>query len=341
MELKEKKNKVLVDPLLEKKNILPKFAHTLKFNHWSPTSLSLGDGPFIFRYLVLTQEERRMLPANAQMKAGVACNNATQLALANILWKFNSAKKLAPTKHIPLTKDAALQIAMEEFKEYRPGDDKDQTKAMHYIETIPQTIKQIFLGLEKLTGVSPTTSPVVTCEKHISVSDDRLLVDIIGRTDFEFGSFSGGILSPGFFLAELKTVHDRFGKLKKDGNFTLLNARLPSKPSETHLQQCAFYSRVYNYEAPIYLLYACKDDYEIFDSSNCPGLTKTGLKENYNKLVAVARRRERMLARYETMDRESILENIIADTDPNFSHPYFWNIGPEFQKRAFQLWNLE
>ena len=59
-----KLNKVLVDPLLEKKNILPKFAHTLKFNHWSPTSLSLGDGPFIFRYLVLTQEERRMLPAN-------------------------------------------------------------------------------------------------------------------------------------------------------------------------------------------------------------------------------------------------------------------------------------
>ena len=334
-------NKVLQDPLSEKKNILPKFAHTLKFNHWSPTSLSLGDGPFIFRYLVLTQEERRMLPANAQMKAGIACNNATQLALANILWKFNSAKKLAPTKHIPLTKDAALQIAMEEFKEYRPGDDKDQTKAMHYIETIPQTVKQIFLGLEKLTGVSPATSPVVTCEKHISLSDNRLLVDIVGRTDFEFGSFSGGIPSPDFFLVELKTVHDRFGKLKKDGNFTLLNARLPSKPSETHLQQCAFYSRVYNYEAPIYLLYACKDDYEIFDSSNCHGLTKTGLKENYNKLVAVARRRERMLARYETMDRESILENIIADTDPNFSHPYFWNIGHEFQKRAFDLWNLE
>ena len=36
-----------------------------------------------------------------------------------------------------------------------------------------------------------------------------------------------------------------------------------------------------------------------------------------------------------------LAENIIADTDPNFSHPYMWNIGPQFQKRAFQLWNLE
>ena len=337
MELKTNSNKVLQDPLLEKKNILPKFAHTLNFNHWSPTSLSTGDGPFIFKYLVLTQAERRLLPSNAQMKAGVACNNAVQLALATTLWKFNSAKKLAPTKHTPLTKDVALQSAMEEFKEYRAADNKDQTKAMHYIETIPQTVKQIFLGLEKL---NEKTTPEVICEEHISVSDPRLLVEIIGRTDFKFGSFPDGIPSSGSFLVELKTVHDRFGKLKKNGDYTLLNARIPKAASDIHLQQCAFYSRVYNYELPIYLLYACKDDYEIFDSSNCPGLTKKGLKEHYNKLVSVAKRRERMLARYESMDKESILENIIADTDPNFSHPYYWNIGPQFQKRAFDLWNL-
>jgi len=338
-----KLNKVLADPLLEKKNLLPKFAHTLKFNHWSPTSLSLGDGPFIFRYLVLTQDERRLLPSNAQMKAGIATNNAVQLALATELWKFNSAKKLAPTKHTPITKDAALQKAMEEFKEYRPADDKDSTKAMHYVETIPSTVKQVFLALEKLTGVH-VSSPVVICEKHLSVSDNRILIPLVGRTDLEFHAFLGdksSSVSPGSFLVELKTTWDRFGKLKKDGNYTLLRARLPSSPSETHLCQCAFYSAFYNYEIPIRLIYACSDDYEIFDSSNCKGLTKEGLKEHYNKLIAVARRRERMIARYENMDRESIIQNIVADTDPNFSHPYFWNIGSDFQKRAFDLWNLE
>ena len=337
MEL-NKKNKVLQDPLSEK-NILPKFAYTLKFNHWSPTSLMIGDGSFIFKYLFLTQAQRRMLPANAQMKSGVACGDAVQDVLADVKWKLNSANKLSPVNHTKLTKEASLQKAIEKFKEYQPVDEKDQAKKDHYLETIPMTVHQIFLALEKLVG-DPVSAPTVTCEKHVSVSDPRLLVDIIGRTDFEFGAFLGDP-SPGFFLTELKTIWDRFGKQKKDGSYTLIKARLPSSPSEAHLCQVAFYSSFYDYKFPIYLLYACSDDYEIFDSSNCPGLTKEGLKKNFNKLVSVAKRRERMLLRYNDLTRDEIIRNIVADTDPGFSHPYFWNIGPEFLKRAHDLWNYE
>jgi len=88
-------------------------------------------------------------------------------------------------------------------------------------------------------------------------------------------------------------------------------------------------------------LYANSDDHEIYDSTNCAGLTKEGLKQNYNKLVSIAKRRERMLSRYDNLDRDSIIQNICADTDPNFSHPYLWNIGPEFLKAAKELWNLQ
>lgn len=333
-----KLNKVLVDPLHEK-NVLPKFAHTLSLTHWSPTSLGMADGIFTFKYLALSKEEKNRLPANSQMKAGIACGQATQNVLADVLWKINSARKILPTKHIKVTKEVALQNAIEKFKQYQPNDEKDQRKKDHYLETIPQTVKQIFLALENLTGDSAST-PVVTCEKCISSNHSDLLVPIIGRTDFEFGAFLGDP-SPGFFLTELKTVHDRFGKQKKDGSYTLIKARLPSAPSEAHLCQVAFYSSVYDYKFPIYLLYACSDDYEIFDSSNCPGLTKEGLKKNYNKLVSVAKRRERMLLRYNDLTREEIIRNIVADTDPGFSHPFFWNVGPEFLKRAHDLWNYE
>ena len=88
----KKINKVLQDPLLEK-NILPTFAHTLNITHWSPTSLITIDPTFIFKYLFLTQPQRRLLPANAQMKAGVACGQAVQEALATELWKLNKLTK--------------------------------------------------------------------------------------------------------------------------------------------------------------------------------------------------------------------------------------------------------
>ena len=91
-------NKVLQDPLQEKK-ILPKFAQTLSLTHWSPTSLGMADGPFIFKYLELSKEEKNRLPANSQMKAGIACGQATQKVLADTYWKINSARKILPSKH--------------------------------------------------------------------------------------------------------------------------------------------------------------------------------------------------------------------------------------------------
>ena len=73
MILKSDKPNELADPL--KENILPKFAIKLGITHHSPTQATLPDGAWLFKYLFLTQEQRRALPANAQMKAGVAVNN--------------------------------------------------------------------------------------------------------------------------------------------------------------------------------------------------------------------------------------------------------------------------
>ena len=38
-------------------------------------------------------------------------------------------------------------------------------------------------------------------------------------------------------------------------------------------------------------------------------------------------------------DRDKIISEIVKDLDPEFDHPYFWNIGSMFVQDAKKLWN--
>ena len=140
--------KKLDDPLEEK--ILPGIFKNLNYNHHSPTSLDMLDGPFVYQKVILTQEQRRLLEGNANMAAGVAVNDALQWHYSNTIWKMNPlTKKLQPQKNEKLSKEASIQKALEKFKEYNPVNEKDREKFYHYQETIPQTIRQGFLACEK------------------------------------------------------------------------------------------------------------------------------------------------------------------------------------------------
>ena len=88
----------LSDPLKEK--ILPKSFQNLGLTHHSPTQASLPDGVHFFKYAVLSQPERRSLPSNAQMKAGVCVNNVLQNHFADTIWKFGPVGKLQPTENL-------------------------------------------------------------------------------------------------------------------------------------------------------------------------------------------------------------------------------------------------
>ena len=101
----------LSDPLNEK--ALPLFATKLLINHYSPTQQSICDSAWLYKYIVLTQEERRLLPGNAQMKAGVFCNNVLQYYYANTIWKFGPQRKLTPTENKLKATDKQLIINQE------------------------------------------------------------------------------------------------------------------------------------------------------------------------------------------------------------------------------------
>ena len=338
------KNNLLEDPLKEK--ALPLFAKKLNINHFSPTQFSIPDGNWLFKYLVLTQEERRALPSNSQMKAGVAVNNVLQKHLADTIWKFGPQRKLTPMANQEKNKDKQeiIHEELQEFRNHIANDDKDQAKKEKYQDEIFAVCTHGFSALEKL-GVA-TTYPI-TCEEQISITQEvsSLFLSVVGRTDFTFGGVQdkGGVISaptPAGII-EIKTQWSKVGKLKKSGERSFISLSAPATPSYNHLIQCAMYAAYWNYQVPVYLIYLNKNEYKIFDSSNCEGLTIEGLQKNFKNMVTVFKRREKLLSQFEDLDPQQIITNTIDLIDPMFDHPYCWHgIGAENLEKAKKLWKI-
>ena len=124
-------NKILQDPLEEK--TLPEFAQKLNINHYSATQFSIPDAAWLFKYVYLTQEQRRaLLKSNSAMEAGKRVGDALQRTYAETIYKINPlTKKVAPTTNEKITLDNSIQEQLEIFKEYQPVDDKDAIKNLN------------------------------------------------------------------------------------------------------------------------------------------------------------------------------------------------------------------
>jgi len=346
------------DPLQEAlQNTLPLFAQKLKINHYSPTQFSIPDAAWLFKYVFMDQKMRReLLPSNAAMEAGKIVGEVLQRIYADTIYKIHPVKKkVAPTTNEKISKDAALQEEIEKLKEYVPNDEKDSDKKQKYLEEIPEVINHALSGLKELAVASP-----VTCERQISIQSPSgffsSLLPTVGRIDFDFGinkhvfgdppkesSPTSELLADAFphKIIELKTKWSRLGKVKKDGSRSFLVSSLPATASFNHLVQVATYAANFDFKVPAYLLYATKDGYKIFDSTNCPHLTVDGMKKNLQIMFNTFRRREKILALHEHLTREEIIEEAAGMMDMNLDHPFAWNgMPPELLKEAKLLWKL-
>ena len=347
------KQKKIIDPLETlQQDGFTKLNELLKINHHSPTSSSMPLGVYAFRYLFCTQEQRREFDGNSNMAAGVACNDAIQWHYANKIWSYNpNIKKLAPKENKKLSKDEAIQKALDKFMEYIPVDEKDRAKKEHYQETIPQTIQQGFLAFDKLGA---NKSAEVVAEDSINQVDDRLSLPIVGRADLHFTDFNApersaaasahshiSSAAPFLSVCELKTVWQRPGRQRKDGTRSFASAVVPSTPNALHLQQLAFYCfalRKLNRIHP-YLVYLSADDHAVFTEKNCADLEEENLKNYYEQLIQNCIKKERLLSRYIDLDEpEMILSEIAKDVEPNFDHNFYWNIGQKHLARAKAIW---
>ena len=341
----------LTDPLQELQlDGFKKLNELLKINHHSPTSSSMPEGIYAFRYLFSTQEQRREFEGNANMAAGVAVNDAIQFHYSDDIWSFNpNQRKLAPHKNTKISREEAIAKAMDKFKEYVPVNDKDREKKEHFLETIPQTIQQGFLAFEKI-GI--LNSEKVVAEDSINHIDHRLSLPIVGRTDVHFTDFNVSERSdaapssndaPFLSVCELKTSWQRPGKVKKDGTRSFASAKLPSTPLVNHLQQLAFYCfslRKLNKKIYPYLIYLTADDHMVFTEKNCADLELQNLNNYYEQLVRNCIRKERLLSRYIDLEEpDMILDEIAKDVEPGFDHQFYWNIGAKHLARAKKIWS--
>jgi len=348
MIIKQDSEKKLTDPLEEK--ILSPVFKNLNYNHHSPTSAEMLDGPFIYQKLFLSQETRRLLEGNANMMAGVCVNDGLQWHYSDTIWKMNPlTKKLQPQLNEKLSQEAAIQKAVEKFKEYNPVNEKDRDKFELYKETIPQTIRQGFKACETL-GIA--TAKDIVGEASVNHTDYRLQLPQVGRTDLTFKDFKSSEQSDGastfhksssvLSVLEFKTVWSRPLKIKKDGSRGFSSPRLPSSPLLNHLRQLSFYTVSLSplFSCCPYLIYLSSDGFQIYSKDNCADLEEANIKNYYEQFTNKCIRRERLLTRYAHLnDKEEIIKELIADTEPQFEHPFYWSIGHEFVKEAKELWS--
>ena len=350
-------NIITNDPLQkELEKTLPEFALKLNINHFSPTQFVIPDAAWLFKYVFMDQKMRReLLPSNAAMEAGKIVGEVLQRIYADTIYKLHpTTKKVAPTAHTKNTSiEVALQEEIEKLKEYIPNDEKDSDKKQKYLEEIPEVTRHALSGLKELAVASP-----VTCERQISIGQlDGFLcpfLPTVGRIDFDYGinkhvfgdppKESSPTSQADAFphkIIELKTKWSRLGKVKKDGSRSFLVSSVPATASFNHCVQVATYAAHFDFKVPAYLLYATKDGYVIFDSTNCPHLTVDGMKKNLQIMFNTFRRREKILALHQHLTKNEIIEEAAGMMDMNLDHPFAWNGMPaELLKEAKLLWKL-
>ena len=105
---------------------LPDWVKLYGLNHHSPSQINTEEDQWGYKYLYLTQEERRELPVNSQMKCGNWIGELGQKQFGKFIWEYERGSGLTK-KPIPLEKKI-FDAAIDQFNKYTPADDKDKNQ---------------------------------------------------------------------------------------------------------------------------------------------------------------------------------------------------------------------
>lgn len=303
----------------KKKQLLPSWSQKYNIDHFSPSQLTKKDGIWSFQYLYCDERDRRDFDTNSKMQAGNSVGRAGILLHADVEWV---ADKHVVHKAYDQINDTILQKIYEQsekyYMEYKPVDDLDRQQFQNNRENLTQTIKTFFKAFKEIGFKKP-----IHCERTVAVKLKNCVLPVIGRIDFE---------DDNSFL-ELKTKWGRKApKPKKDGTTSFYTVAINDKIDPNHLLQVAIYW--FATKKKPHLVYVAKDQYKIFTPDNSELLQPKNLNFLINQAQSIAYRRERLMARH---DGE---HTYFVDLDPDFDHPYAWNIGSQYKNKAMQLWGL-
>ena len=290
---------------------LPTWIKHYGLNHHSPSQLNKIDGAWSYEYLYLTQEQRRKLPGNSKMFAGVQMGSAGQMTIGDFEW--HGTKKLEIKKY-----KSVFNKVLENFNAYLPVDEQDRNQHSINRKGLALTYEQMKIAFKEVGLKSP-----IDCERTVSINLPGCQLPCIGRIDYE---------DQDNFI-ELKTKW-RFRKRGKPGaapTYPLYGIKKDISPE--FLLQVAFYA-VASGKKP-HLVIVNEKEFKIFNQNNMEAFQPNNLKKIVSKMAMVALRRERL------MERHAGKATFVQDIEPTFDHPYYWNFGGDHKQQAMKLWGIE
>lgn len=290
---------------------LPTWIKHYGLNHHSPSQLNKIDGAWSYEYLYLTQEQRRKLPGNSKMFAGVQMGSAGQMTIGDFEW--HGTKKLEIKKY-----KSVFNKVLENFNAYLPVDEQDRNQHSINRKGLALTYEQMKIAFKEVGLKAP-----IDCERTVSMNLPGCQLPCIGRIDYE---------DQDNFI-ELKTKW-RFRKRGKPGaapSYPLYGIKKDISPE--FLLQVAFYA-VASGKKP-HLVIVNEKEFKIFNQNNMEAFQPNNLKKIVSKMAMVALRRERL------MERHAGKATFVQDIEPTFDHPYYWNFGGDHKQQAMKLWGIE
>ena len=293
---------------------LPEWVKLYKLNHHSPSQINAADDMWGYKYLYLTQEERRNLPINSKMHSGVCIGDMGQYEFGNYIWKFVKGKGLVKTE-IPKTKKIFEKV-LDKFDAYQPTSDEDKLSHQENKKGLAKTFHQLKWGLKDIKLKEP-----IECERSVSLELPGCQLPVIGRVDFEDENN----------FVELKTKWYKKNRPRKDGTQPYSVPKIDEGYMgwNEHILQVAFYYLATGKKP--HLLVINPESYNIFTPDNCEDLKPENLKKLINKMRVVCKRRE------EIMERHSGKTTWVEDIFPDFDH-FFWKGMGDHLTAAMRLW---
>ena len=214
------------------------------YDHWSPSSLNIPVQKYIISYVCSTQEMRRKNKVGYKAHAGNLVGGVSQRLLSKYIFKAAEKEEVQPELF-----DKIFEHELELINKNEPKNAKDEQCRIEMIPSCKASIEQTLKLVKEVFGDETLTS-----ERYVHVSHPGLILDILGRLDFE---------SENKFL-ELKSKPINFRQNKNGLGQTIQKLPASIEDVETsYMKQVAFYWKATGKKA--YLGYVNSEEYKIFE----------------------------------------------------------------------------
>ena len=279
------------------------------YDHFSPSSLNIPIQKYIISYVCSTQAMRRQNKVGYKAYYGALCGNVAQRLLSKYIFKAAEKEEVKPELF-----DKIFEHELAIINKNEPKDERDAQCRIDMIPSCKASIEQTLKLVKEVFGDEPLTS-----ERYVHVTPQGLILDILGRIDFE---------SENKFL-ELKSKPINFRK-NKNGMGQIIQ-KLPNTIDdceETYLKQVAFYWKATGKKA--YLGYVNQEEYKIFEPED------DRLEYYYHQLVNKAFTIQNLLE--VSKGQASQMAKLVEA--PDLKNFYYSDLTEEQVGIAKQLWGI-